>query len=63
MFVKGNDKYGYLYVADREGPKRRGKKARQSCDDVIGRGRNVRCRDEKVEQGRGGSMAKKDVCK
>jgi len=48
MFVKGNDEYGYLYVGDSDGLKRRAQKATRSCDHGIICGRSKRCRDDMV---------------
>ena len=32
MFLKGNDKHGYFYMGDSDGPNRRAQKAGASCE-------------------------------
>ncbi|KAJ8437291.1 hypothetical protein Cgig2_006395 [Carnegiea gigantea] len=49
MFVKGNDKYGYLYMGHSDGPKRHAQKATRSYDHSVIYGRSRRCRDDMVQ--------------
>ncbi|KAJ8444421.1 hypothetical protein Cgig2_005943 [Carnegiea gigantea] len=45
----GNNKHGYLYVGDSDGPKRRAQKATRSCNHGVVCGRSGRCKDDMVQ--------------
>ena len=49
MFAKRNKEYGYLYMGDSDGSKRRAQKATRSCDHSVVCGRSERCRDDMVQ--------------
>ncbi|KAJ8426836.1 hypothetical protein Cgig2_025241 [Carnegiea gigantea] len=59
MFLKGNDKHGYLYVGESDGLKRRIEKATWTCDDGVVCGRSGRGRDDMVEEARKGAGVKR----
>ncbi|KAJ8443355.1 hypothetical protein Cgig2_015836 [Carnegiea gigantea] len=59
MFLKGNDKHGYLYVCESDGSKRRTEKVMRTYDDGVVRRRSGRDTDDMVEEGRKGVGVKR----
>ena len=59
MFLKENDKHGYLYVGDSDGLKRGAQKATRSYDHGTVYERSGRNREDTVQAGRKGAGLKR----